>query len=282
MSTDIASPAAGATIRLGYADTPLGQLHYAEAGRGEIAVIALHQTPRSHDEFTELLPLLAAHHRVVAMDMYGFGQSAKPRGPQTIEQYAAGVVALADALELNRFAVFGHHTGAVVAIEVAADATDRVDAVVLSSPSFTGPEYRAHHAGGPGVDDAEIDAGGAHLVTWWSQRGPYYPKDRPDILNRFIRDALAPGVDPLEGHLACARYAMEDRIGRVAAPVLILGADADPFSFPDVEPTRRALTGAPRVDVVVIEGGTIPMLEHSPVPVASAVTSFLSEVSAAR
>ena len=50
-------------------------------------------------------------------------------------------------------------------------------------------------------------------MTWWTQRAPYYPEDRPDILNRFIRDALAPGVDPLEGHLACARYAMEDRIG---------------------------------------------------------------------
>ncbi|MDH6198119.1 pimeloyl-ACP methyl ester carboxylesterase [Mycobacterium frederiksbergense] len=271
MSTDAAGP-----VRFGYADTPLGQLHYAEAGSGGIPVIALHQTPRSHDEFAELLPLLGPHHRIVAMDMYGFGQSAKPQGPQTIQQYASGVLALADSLGLDRFAVLGHHTGAVVAVEVAADAPGRVEAVILSSPAFTGPEYRAHHAGGPGVDDAEMDVDGAHLVTWWAQRAPYYPKDRPDILNRFIRDALAPGVDPLEGHLACARYVMEHRIGRVSAPVLILGGDADPFCFPDIEPMRQALTGAPSVEVAIIEGGMIPMLEQLPEPVAVEITRFLA------
>ena len=282
MSTDLSDPSDAVIVRMGYADTPLGQLHYAEAGHGDTTVIALHQTPRSHDEFAELLPLLADGYRVVAMDMYGFGQSAKPKGPHTIEQYAAGVLALADALEIKHFAVMGHHTGAVVAIEVAAAAAERVDAVVLSSPSYTGPEYREGHAGGPGVDDAETDHNGGHLITWWSQRAPYYPEDRPDILNRFIRDALAPGVDPLEGHLACARYVMEDRIGGVTAPVLILGADGDPFSFPDIEPIRRGLSGAPRVDVVVVEGGTIPMLEHLPEPVAAAVDGFLTDVSAGR
>lgn len=282
MSTDLSNPADAVIVRMGYADTPLGQLHYAEAGHGDTTVIALHQTPRSHDEFAELLPLLADGYRVVAMDMYGFGQSAKPKGPHTIEQYAAGVLALADALGIEHFAVMGHHTGAVVAIEVAAAATERVDAVVLSSPSYTGPEYREAHAGGPGVDDAETDGDGGHLITWWSQRAPYYPKDRPDILNRFIRDALAPGVDPLEGHLACARYAMEARIGGVEAPVLIIGADGDPFSFPAIEPIRRGLSGAARVDVVVVKGGTIPMIEHLPVPVASAVDGFLTKVSAGR
>ncbi|MTV29144.1 alpha/beta hydrolase, partial [Nitriliruptoraceae bacterium ZYF776] len=62
-------------MRFGYADTPLGQLHYAEAGSGSTTVICLHQTPRSCDEFTELMPLVGEHHRIIAMDMYGFGQS---------------------------------------------------------------------------------------------------------------------------------------------------------------------------------------------------------------
>ena len=84
LSTDLT----GATVRFGYAETPLGQLHYAEAGSGGTPVICLHQTPRSHDEFAELMPLVGPHHRIIAMDMYGFGQSAKPEGPQTIEQYA--------------------------------------------------------------------------------------------------------------------------------------------------------------------------------------------------
>ena len=272
MSTDLAD----APVRLGYADTPLGQLHYAEAGSGGTPVICLHQTPRSYDEFAELMPLVGPHHRIIAMDMYGFGQSAKPEGPQSIEQYASGALHLADALGLERFAVMGHHTGAVVAVEVAAAAADRVAGVVLSAPAYTGPEFRAAHADGPGgVDDAEVDDEGGHLVTWWNQRSPYYPSGRPDLLNRFVRDALAPGVDPLEGHIACARYVMEDRVGLVSAPVLILGADADPFSFPDVEVMRDALVGARSVEIAVVEGGMIPMTEQLPEAVAAAVVPFL-------
>ncbi|AWB93708.1 alpha/beta fold hydrolase [Aeromicrobium chenweiae] len=272
MSTDLAD----AAVRLGYADTPLGQLHYAEAGSGGTPLICLHQTPRSHDEFAELMPLVGPHYRTIAMDMYGFGQSAKPQGPQSIEQYAAGALHLADALGLEQFAVLGHHTGAVVAVEVAAAAADRVAGVVLSSPAYTGPEFRAEQADGPGgVDDAAVDDEGGHLVTWWNQRRPHYPAARPDLLNRYVRDALAPGVDPLEGHLACARYVMEDRIGLVSAPVLILGADADPFAFPDLEVVQARLTGARSVDVVVVEGGTIPLTEQLPAAVAAAVVPFL-------
>jgi pimeloyl-ACP methyl ester carboxylesterase len=262
-------------VRFGYADTPLGQLHYAEAGSEGVPLICLHQTPRSYDEFAELMPLVGPFRRIIAMDMYGFGQSAKPRGPQTIEQYASGVLHLADALGLEYFSVMGHHTGAVVAVEVASAAPGRVKTVVLSSPSYTGPEYRAGHTDGPAVDVAETDGHGGHLVTWWGQREPYYPLRRPDLLNRFVRDALAPGVDPAEGHIACARYVMEDRIGLVTAPVLILGGDADPFSFPDIEVVRHGLVRAATVEIVVVEGGTIPMLEQLPSTVATAVIGFL-------
>jgi pimeloyl-ACP methyl ester carboxylesterase len=267
-------------MRMGYADTPLGQLHYAEAGTEGTPIICLHQTPRSHDEFAELLPLVGPHRRIIAMDMYGFGQSAKPQGHQTIEQYASGAVHLADAMGLDRFVVMGHHTGAVVAVEVAAEAPERVAAVVLSSPAWTDAAFRANHADGPGVDAAVVDEHGGHLTTWWTQRQPHYPQGRPDLLNRFIRDALAPGVDPLEGHLACARYVMEQRVALVSAPVLILGADADPFSFPDVARMKSELTGAASVDVVVIEGGMIPMTEQLASSVADAVVGFLDDLAA--
>ncbi len=275
LSTESSIDNAAPPVRFGYADTPLGQLHYAEAGGDGVPLICLHQTPRSWDEFAELMPLVGPSRRIIAMDMYGFGQSAKPEGPQTIEQYASGVLHLADALALEHFSVMGHHTGAVVAVEVASAAPERVKSVVLSSPSYTGPEYRAGHADGPGVDVAEIDDHGGHIATWWGQRAPYYPPHRPDLLDRFVRDALAPGVDPAEGHIACSRYVMEDRIGHVTAPVLILGGDADPFSFPDVDVVRDGLVRAASVDIMVIEGGTIPMVEQLPEPVAAAVVGFL-------
>ncbi|TXC99902.1 alpha/beta hydrolase [Streptomyces sp. ISID311] len=265
-------------VRYAYADTPLGQLHYAEGGSGS-PLILLHQTPRSLDEFAELQPLLATKHRVIAMDMYGFGMSAKPPAPQTIEQYASGVFALADALGLERFAVLGHHTGMFVATEVCAAQPSRVTAAVYSSGAFGDAAFRAAESD-PEVDAATIQDDGSHLTELWRFRLPNYPPGRPDLLNRFIRDALAPGIDPREGHLACARYIMEDRVGRVTAPVLMLAATEDPVAYHHTEPLRGAFPQAQAVEVHEIVGGRVCLIEDKAPEIAEVVGDFLQRFSA--
>src|SRR5690349_1658080 len=72
-----------------------------------------------------VLPLLAHERRVVAMDMLGFGMSPPVPAPQTIERVALGAFALLDALGVARAAVLGHHTGAAVALEMAAREPER-------------------------------------------------------------------------------------------------------------------------------------------------------------
>lgn len=261
----------------GYAQAPQGQLHYRDAGSGD-PILLLHQTPRSLDEFAELQPLLARNHRVIAMDMVGFGASPPAPRPHTIEAMASGAISLIEALDLHDVVVVGHHTGAAVAIEVGASRPDLVRSLVLSSAPWTNEEFRLRHADGPGVDDAARQSDGAHLMELWAKRAPFYPPDRHDLLDRFIRDALAPGLDPVEGHRACARYRMEDRIGLITAPVLMVGAAADPFAMPDLPRVREALTGSVKVETVVIEGGMIPLMETHAGAVAAAIDAFLKGV----
>ncbi len=52
-------------IRYGYADTPLGQIHYREAGDGP-PVLLIHETPLSGATFEFALPALAPHVRAIA------------------------------------------------------------------------------------------------------------------------------------------------------------------------------------------------------------------------
>jgi pimeloyl-ACP methyl ester carboxylesterase len=255
-----------------YADTRFGQLHYASMGEGPVLLL-LHQTPRSHDEFREIQPLLATGRQVIAMDMLGFGMSVPLPAPQRIEQFAAGAFALLDALGVADAVVLGHHTGAVVALEMAAAGADRVGALILSSTPWTGPEYRARHATTTAVDDVPQAGDGTHLTELWRLRQPYYPTARPDLLNRFVRDALA--VDPAEGHRACGRYVMEDRASLVTAPVLLLGASADPFGMRDLPVLREQLTNAQSVNTHIIDGGMVPLMEQAPQEVATAVNDFL-------
>jgi pimeloyl-ACP methyl ester carboxylesterase len=271
---------AGSRGLFGYVDVPEGQLHYRDEGSGS-PIVLLHQTPRTLDEFAELQPLLARNHRVVAMDVVGFGSSPPAPRPHTIEAMASGAISLIEALGLHDVVVVGHHTGAAVAIEVGASRPDLVRALVLSSAPWTDAEFRLRHADGPGVDDAVPRPDGSHLVELWAKRAPFYPPNRHDLLDRFIRDALAPGVDPVEGHRACARYRMEERIGFVTAPVLMIGAAADPFAMPDLPRVREALTGSMEVETVVIEGGMIPLMETHADAVAAAIKAFIQDVAGA-
>ena len=262
------------SIRFEYVDTRLGQLHIATAGVGEPLVL-LHQTPRSWDEYRELIPFLALHYKVIAMDMYGFGQSAKFPKPHTIEKYAEGVIALADALGIDKFRLMGHHTGGLVSVEVAATNPDRIKKLVLSAPPFSDAAYREAHKEGDGVDDALIREDGMHLVENWNKRYPFYPKGKPEILNRLIHDSLNFGLDPLDGHAACARYVIEDKLERITSPVLMISPTDDPFAFPQTDKYMAALTNAQSVSKAVIEGGKIPLMEEKSPEVAAVVLAFL-------
>lgn len=257
-----------------YADTSLGQLHYAEEGAGE-TIICLHQTPRSWDEFREVMPILSKHYRVIAMDMYGFGQSAKIAGTQHIEDFSAGVIALMNELKIDQCHILGHHTGALVAFDAAATYKERFISLLISSMPFTDAKYRQIHEQGDGVDDSEISETGLHLVENWAKRYKFYPKNRPDILNRFIHDSLNFGVNAVDGHLACSKYVIEEKLTEVEIPVLILGASDDPFSYPAIEPTRNGLINAEKLEVHVIEGGMIPLMEIKAEEVSAVVRQFL-------
>ncbi len=115
-------------IRRRFADTPEGQIHYAMAGQGK-PILLLHQTPRSWDEYREVLPILGENHWAIALDIVGFGDSYTLNREGTIEEYAKGVIAFLNAMSIPRTSIVGHHTGGVVAIEVAATHPDRVNSL---------------------------------------------------------------------------------------------------------------------------------------------------------
>lgn len=247
-----------------------GQLHHATAGDGP-AVLLLHQTPRSWREYAAVLPLLAGRRfRAIAMDTVGYGDSNGP-DPGSIDAYAAAVVELLDALGLPTVHVVGHHTGGVIAVELAAAAPGRVGRLVLSSTPLVDDAARRARAHRAPIDHVEPTDDGAHLAALWDGRAPFYPRDRPDLLTAFVRDALA-ADDPAAGHRAVDRYRMEERLPRVRATTLLVGAPDDPHAYPDLP---RLAAHLPDSDIVEIPGGMVPLPDQSPAAFATAVADFL-------
>lgn len=257
-----------------YAATPHGLIHYAEQGEGA-PVLLLHQTPRSWDEYRDVLPLLGARYRAIAMDTLGFGASEPPADPWSIELFASGALALCDALGLERVALVGHHTGGVIATEMAAREPGRVSALVLSGVPYVDAARRAEVAGRRPIDEVTPRPDGSHLIGLWNNRRSYYPSDRPDLLNRLVRDALHVLDRVEEGHRAVNAYRMEDRIGLVRAPALVLCGEQDSFSRPDMAALAQRL---PDVRTELLPGTGVSAVDHRPDLFAAAVTRFLDQV----
>jgi pimeloyl-ACP methyl ester carboxylesterase len=260
-------------IRKAYADLSHGQVHYAECGAADApAVLLLHQTPRSWREYEHVLPLLGARWRAIAMDTAGFGASDPPSGAPSIEAWATIAAQLLDMLGIASAHVVGHHTGGVIAIELAARHGRLVRSLVLSSTPYTDAPFRKARGERPPIDEVEPSPDGAHLAALWRKRQGFYPPARPDLLEAFVADALKVRGDVEGGHRAVASYRMEERIAAVTQPVLVIRASLDPYAGPHAAEWLRHL---PQAQLTEIEGGMVPLPDQMPEAFAQAVLRFL-------
>jgi pimeloyl-ACP methyl ester carboxylesterase/enoyl-CoA hydratase/carnithine racemase len=123
-----------------YLDRAGERIAYLDAGAGP-AVVLLHSLGTSSALWDDILPALSARYRVIAIDARGHGHSTKHQAC-TGDDIAKDVIAVADAAEVDRFALLGISMGGQTAIRVAAEAGRRVTALVLSSAyaDVSGPE----------------------------------------------------------------------------------------------------------------------------------------------
>src|SRR3569833_683642 len=78
-SSEMSAASTGYNVERRFVTTRLVCIHVARAGSG-FPVLLLHQTPRSWDEYRDVLPLLGCDFRAIAMDTLGFGDSPSPAG----------------------------------------------------------------------------------------------------------------------------------------------------------------------------------------------------------
>lgn len=112
-------------------------IHVVSGGNGP-AVLLVHGWPVTSRHWKRVMPGLARDHRVVAVDLPGFGRSTNVSGDYTKAAMAEVVLRALDALEIERFAVVGHDWGGSVAFALAATARDRVTSLVLEEELLPG------------------------------------------------------------------------------------------------------------------------------------------------
>jgi pimeloyl-ACP methyl ester carboxylesterase len=123
-------------LRFDSVPTRLGKISTLSAGEGD-PVICVHGLGGTKASFLPTVAALAEHHRVVAMDLPGFGDSEKPIAAAYDARYfARAIEALLDELEIGRAHLIGNSMGGRVSIEMGLLRPERTARIALLSPAL--------------------------------------------------------------------------------------------------------------------------------------------------
>jgi pimeloyl-ACP methyl ester carboxylesterase len=115
------------------------RVRFRRAGEGPLLVL-LHGIASTAETWAPVIDALAARHTVLAPDLLGHGDSAKPRGDYSLGAYASGVRDLVAALGYDRATVVGHSLGGGIAMQFAYQFPERVERLVLIGSGGLGRE----------------------------------------------------------------------------------------------------------------------------------------------
>jgi len=125
-----AGPLPGEPVDATFANVADARVHYVERGAGQ-AVVLMHGFGSSLEVWQELVPELTPGHRVIAVDLKGFGWTDRPESDYSPAAQAEIVWALLDHLKVRRAALVGHSWGASVALAMALSAPKRTTRIAL-------------------------------------------------------------------------------------------------------------------------------------------------------
>lgn len=274
-----------------YADVNETRLHFVSGGSGP-AVVLLHGWPYTWAVWRRLMPELAADgHTVIAPDLRGTGDSAKPDSGYTKRDVAEDVHQLVETLGIGEINLVGMDIGAMVAYAYAAAYPAEVRRLVLAEsviPGFGLEELMNPATGGfwhfgfhMQVDVAEMLTEGkeaAYLGNMWSMGSPtggITEADREEFLGHYA----SPGG--MRGGFQHYGTLLEDgKANRVSGetkltmPVLVLNGDTG-------LPQQMLLDGAHRfatdVQADVVPGSGHVFAVDNPAWVSDRLTRFFAE-----
>lgn len=204
------------------------RLHHRISGPEDAPVLLLGGSLGTNLSMWEpQISALSARFRVIAFDHRGHGGSPVPPAPYAIADLGGDVVALMDQLGVERASYAGVSIGGMVGIWLGANATGRLDRLVLICTSAHAPPAsrwldRADAVRSAGSTEVIADA----VVSGWFT--PEWAQAHPQTV--AAHRAMIAATDP-EGYAGCcealAAMDLRDELPRVAAPTLVIGAARD-------------------------------------------------------
>jgi pimeloyl-ACP methyl ester carboxylesterase len=235
---------------------------HSESGDGP-PVLLLHAGIADRSMWDRHLePLAAAGHRVVALDLPGFGEAAA--GPEPVAHWR-DVLAAMDALKMSRVSLVGSSFGGAVALRIAATAPERIDSLLLfSAAAVPEPDPSAELLGAWEAEEAALEAGAVEkavqaVVSAWVRpqtsdevRSRVAAMQRGNYEKHGADEELQQAVDPLEEDPAL--------LAKITCPALVAAGEDDIVDFKNA--VRELGASLPRAETTLIpDSGHLAPLE---------------------
>lgn len=276
---------------LTYVELHGDRIAYRDVGRGP-ALLLIHGMAGSSATWQAILKQLSKKYRVIAPDLLGHGESAKPRGDYSLGAFAVWLRDLLDELGVHRATVIGQSLGGGIAMQFAYQHRDYCERLVLIGSGGLGPDLspllRVLSAPGaefvlPVVAPQPVLNLGNKLRSWLTSAGIQAPRagqmwqSYSSLSDPAARQAFLRTLRSVVDHRGQAVSALNKLHLTADVPTLLIWGDRDriiPVSH--AYAAHDALTGS-RLEV--LEGvGHFPHAE-APTAVADILEDFIASTS---
>jgi pimeloyl-ACP methyl ester carboxylesterase len=243
----IISGSANAQDRSGYAPVNGIRMYYEIHGKGGMPVVLIHGGGSTIEtSFHYLLPLLAAHRRVIALELQAHGRTSDRDSPESFQQDADDVAALIKYLQIGKADFLGFSNGGSTVLQVAIRHPDLVNKIV----PISGVYRRDGLVPGffESMPKATLDVMPAVLREAFLKETP----DSGKLLVMFEKD---------KQRMIDFRNWSDDDLRSIKAPVLIISSDRDVIVPEHSVRMARIIPGAQLVILPGVHGSAIGAVE---------------------
>ncbi len=265
---------------------------YSAAGSGE-TVLLLHSSACSRAQWRALSEMLQTRYRVLAPDLYGYGETDQRPGPAS--PGLTDAAALVDAVlsgEAERIHLVGHSYGGAVALRCAADRPERLLSLTLiepvafhllsHAPNLTAERALFREVADLAADVAQAAADGdggrgmARFIDYWNGAGAW-ARLRPDQQTALALQTARVALDFRDTMTDPTRI---EALQRIAAPALVLRGSESPQPSRRIAALLARILPNARLQTIEAAGHMLP-LTHTEA-VNAAILDHLSHRTAAQ
>jgi len=214
---------------------------------------------------------LTTHFRLLRYDRRGHGKSGAPKGPYSMEMLGRDVLAILDALKIDKINWCGLSMGGMVGVWLGANAPERIERLVLTNTSSYFPDKAGWNDRLKLVREKGVPAFAAPNMERWFTKG--FRERSPDRV-AWLQEMFA--ATPLEGYLACGEAVRDmdqrDLLPKIKAPTLVVAGKHDPATPP--EANEYIKNNVPGAQYATLDAAHISNVEQ-PDAYAKTVLGFL-------